>query len=42
MTTTSKTTTKVLVQETDSYKAMLQLEAMYGRDNVVSSPILVR
>jgi len=42
ITTTSTTTTKVLVQATDSYKAKLQLEAMYGRGNVVSSPQLVR
>ena len=42
ITTTSTTTTKVLVQATDSYKAKLQLEAMYGRGNVVSSPVLVR
>jgi hypothetical protein len=42
ITTTSTTTTKVLVQATDTYKAKLQLEAMYGRGNVVSQPILVR
>ena len=42
MTTTSTTTTKVLVQATDSYKAKLQLEAMYGRGNVMSVPQLVR
>ena len=42
MTTTSTTTTKVLVQATDSYKAKLQLEAMYGKGNVVGAPILVR
>ena len=42
MTTTSTTTTKVLVQAMDAYKAKLQLEAMYGRGNVVSAPILVR
>ena len=42
MTTTSTTTTKVLVQAMDSYKAKLQLEAMYGRGNIVSQPILVK
>ena len=42
MTTTCTTTTKVLVQATDSYKAKLQLEAMYGRGNVMSVPQLVR
>jgi hypothetical protein len=42
MTTTSTTTTKVLVQATDSYKAKLQLEAMYGRGNVVSTPQLIK
>jgi hypothetical protein len=42
ITTTSTTTTKVLVQAMDAYKAKLQLEVMYGRGNVVSAPILVR
>jgi hypothetical protein len=42
MTTTSTTTTKVLIQATDTYKAKLQLEAMYGKGNVVSQPQLVR
>jgi len=42
ITTTSTTTTKVLVQAMDSYKAKLQLEAMYGRGNVMSVPQLVR
>jgi hypothetical protein len=42
MTTTSTTTTKVLVQATDSYKAKLQLEAMYGRGNIISQPQLVK
>ena len=42
ITTTSTTTTKVLVQATDSYKAKLQLEAMYGQGYVVSVPHLVR
>ena len=42
MTTTSTTTTKVLIQATDSYKAKLQLEAMYGRGNVVSTPQLIK
>jgi hypothetical protein len=42
ITTTSTTTTKVLVQATDTYKAKLQLEAMYGRGNIVSQPVLLR
>lgn len=42
VTTTTTTNTKVLVQATDAYKAKLQLEAMYGKGNVVGAPILVR
>jgi hypothetical protein len=36
------TTTNVVVQDQDAYKAKLQLEAMYGKGNVVSYPQLVR
>ena len=36
------TTTNVVVQAQDAYKAKLQLEAMYGKGNVVSYPQLVR
>lgn len=42
VTKTIKTTTDVVVQANDAYKAKLQLEAMYGRGNVVTYPILVR
>ena len=40
MTITQKvtTTTPVLVQAVDAYKAKLQLEAMYGKGNVVTYP----
>jgi len=40
MTVTQKvtTTTPVLVQAVDAYKAKLQLEAMYGKGNVVTYP----
>jgi len=40
-TNTTTTTTNVVVQATDAYKAKLQLEAMYGRNNVISQPTLV-
>ena len=36
------TATNVVVQAQDAYKAKLQLEAMYGKGNVVSYPQLVR
>jgi|GEM_PF-833695 hypothetical protein len=37
--TVTKTITKsVEVQATDAYKAKIQLEAMYGRKNVLSEP----
>ena len=42
VTKTIKTTTNVVVQATDAYKAKLQLEAMYGKANLVSYPILVK
>ncbi len=41
VTKTIKTTTNVVVQAQDAYKAKLQLEAMYGKSNVISTPILV-
>jgi hypothetical protein len=37
-----KTTSNVVVQATDAYKAKLQLEAMYGKGNVVSYPQLIK
>jgi len=42
MTKTIKTTTPVVVQATDAYKAKLQLEALYGKANLVGYPALVR
>jgi len=42
VTKTTTTTTNVVVQATDAYKAKLQLEAIYGKGNVVSYPQLVR
>ncbi|CAN1487232.1 hypothetical protein MCEKH45_00089 [Methylophilaceae bacterium] len=42
VTKSTTTNTKVLVQAMDAYKAKLQLEAMYGKGNVVGAPILVR
>jgi hypothetical protein len=42
VTKTIKTTTDVIVQATDAYKAKLQLEAMYGKANVVTYPTLVK
>ena len=42
VTKSTTTNTKVIVQATDSYKAKLQLEAMYGKGNVVGAPVLVR
>ncbi len=41
VTKTIKTTTDVIVQATDAYKAKLQLEAMYGKGNIVCYPQLV-
>jgi hypothetical protein len=38
---TIKTTTNVVVQATDVNKAKLQLEALYGKANIVSYPHLV-
>jgi hypothetical protein len=37
-----KTTTDVVVQANDAYKAKLQLEALYGKGNLVGYPALVR
>jgi hypothetical protein len=42
VTKTIKTTTNVVVQAQDAYKAKLQLEAMYGKGNIVSYPILLK
>jgi hypothetical protein len=38
VTKTIKTTTDVHVQATSSYNAKLQLEALYGKGNLVSYP----
>lgn len=38
VTKTIKTTTDVQVQATDAEKAKLQLEAMYGKANLVNYP----
>lgn len=37
-----KTTTNVVVQATDAHKAKLQLETLYGKDNLIGSPQLVQ
>lgn len=42
VTKTIKTTTDVVIQATDAYKAKLQLEVLYGKGNLVSYPQLVR
>ena len=39
---TIKTTTNVVVQASDTHKAKLQLEALYGKGNIVSYPQLVK
>jgi len=41
VTKTIKTTTPVIVQATDAYKAKLQLEVLYGKGNLISYPMLV-
>lgn len=41
VTTKVMTTTNVVVQAQDAYKAKLQLEAMYGKSNLVNYPQLV-
>jgi len=40
VTKTIKTTTPVVIQATDAYKAKLQLEALYGKANLVGYPAL--
>ena len=42
VTKTIKTTTDVVVQATDAYKAKLQLEVLYGKGHLVGYPALVR
>jgi len=41
VTKTIKTTTDIVVEANDAYKAKLQLEALYGRGNLVGYPQLV-
>ena len=41
VTTTIKTTKDVIVEASDADKAKLQLEAIYGKQNIVSIPQLV-
>ena len=41
VTKTTTTNTKVVVQAQDAYKAKLQLEALYGKGNLIGSPQLV-
>ena len=41
VTTKSTTTTNVVVQAQDAFKAKLQLEAMYGKGSLASYPQLV-
>ena len=42
VTKTIKTTKDVVVQANNADKAKLQLEAIYGKQNIVTYPILVR
>ena len=42
VTKTMTTTTNVVVQATDAYRAKLQLDALYGKNNVVTYPLLVK
>lgn len=42
ITETVHTTSYVEVQATDAYKANLQVEALYGKANVIHAPILVK
>ena len=42
VTTKSTTTTNVVIQAQDAYKAKLQLEALYGKGNLVSYPIPIK
>jgi len=39
--TKSTTTTNVVIQAQDAYKAKLQLEALYGKNNLINYPSLV-
>jgi hypothetical protein len=39
--TRATTTTNVVIQAQDAYKAKLQLEALYGKGNLISYPQLV-
>jgi len=39
--TRATTTTNVVVQAQDAYKAKLQLEVLYGKANLISYPQLV-
>ena len=39
---TTKTTIKIWVEAENHYSAKLQAESLYGRNNVVSAPMLVR
>ena len=41
VTTAIKTTKNVIVEASDADKAKLQLELMYGKQNIVSHPQLV-
>ncbi len=41
VTKTITTTSKVVVQASDAYKAKLQLEVMYGKANLIGGVILV-
>lgn len=41
VTTTIRTTKDVIVEASDADKAKLQLEAMYGKANLMSCPTLV-
>jgi hypothetical protein len=38
----TKTTIKIWVEAENHYSAKLQAESLYGRNNVVSAPMLVR
>ena len=40
VTKTMTTTTNVVVQATDAYKAKLQLETLYGKGNLIGFPYL--
>ena len=41
VTKVTTTTTPVVIQAADAYKAKLQLEVMYGKGNVVEIPMLI-